>query len=82
MGVGQDNLTCAENSHGHSVHHKDVLMMKGTTWLNDEVTDLCSGALQWLDTKQVWGLERLADLSSLGCKLEFTPSHIQIFRKI
>jgi len=52
------NRTYAEDSCGHSVHHEDVLTLKGTSWLNDKVIDLCFWALQQRDTKQVWNLQK------------------------
>ena len=52
------NPTCAEDSCGHSVDHEDVLTLKGTSWLNDKVIDLCFWALQQRDSKKLWNLQK------------------------
>ena len=52
------NPTYAENSCGHSVCHEDVLTLKGTSWLNDKVIDLCFWALQQRDSKKLWNLQK------------------------
>ena len=52
------NPTCTEDSCGHSVHHEDVLTLKGTSWLNDKVIDLCFWALQQRDSKTLWNLQK------------------------
>ena len=52
------NPTHAEDSCGHSVCHEDVLTLKGTSWLNDKVIDLCFWALQQRDSKTLWNLQK------------------------